>query len=210
MVGIESIQRMHWKKCIHKKNTLLRTNWEFPLIPSGWENLSCYISTTVLPNSHSSLSNPSSISGMTALKGCRLLPPHTPLLSVTFCKLILSEEELRLPHLQIVHTQVAAAGACHTTIPEMSMGSCTSPALSILTEPNDDLHWCDFKVYYMWSLKFAGCEPNLKEQLLKYIFLSTKMAIWFWIWKINLVFKKKLIKNAFLTINDIKRYANKP
>ena len=66
------------KKCIHKKNYLLRANWEFPLTPSGWQNLSCYISTIVLPKSHSSLSNPSSIPGMTALRGCKILPPSPP------------------------------------------------------------------------------------------------------------------------------------
>lgn len=105
-----------------------------------------------------------------------VLPPHIHLLSVIFCKLILSEEELRLPHLQIAHTQVAAPSACHSTIPEKGMHSCISQVLLVSSQSqvitNIDVIlkciMCD-----LWN-NFVGCEPNLKEQLLKYIFLSIK------------------------------------
>lgn len=54
-----------------------------------------------------------------------LLPPHTYLLLATVCKLVLSEEQLRLPHLQIVHSQIVDPSACHSTIPEVGMSSST-------------------------------------------------------------------------------------
>lgn len=37
-----------------------------------------------------------------------------------------------------------------------------------------------------------------------------KKVIFLWTWKINMIFLKKLIKNAVLTPNVLKRYANKP
>lgn len=59
------------------------------------------------------------------------LPPHTNPLSVTVCKLVLSEEQLRLPYLQTVHTHVVDPSACHSTTPEESMSSSTFLILSV-------------------------------------------------------------------------------
>lgn len=141
-----------------------------------------------------------------------LLPHHMYLLSVTLCKLVLSEEKLRLPHLQIVHSQTVDPSACHSTVPEVGMSSSTFlifwvPSQSQMMTYTDLILRCIMSD--LWN-KFSECEQNLKELLYIYIYVSPwKKQTGFGYGKLTWSFKTTYVK-CNLNLNVLKRYANKP